>query len=104
MTVTSNPALQKALYVSSSILSLPFLPNFMFVVSIQANLMCCKEKSCLMKNCSRASMTFRTDSQEPTTLLIGISPMKCSDTTVLTLLVPISQNGQTHSNNLSAIC
>ena len=30
--------------------------------------------------------------------------MKKKHTFVLTLLVPISQNGQTHSNNLSAIC
>ena len=28
-------------------------------------------------------MTFRADSEEPITFLIGINPIKCSDTTLL---------------------
>ena len=50
---------------------------------MQANLTSHNEISCLIKNSPWASMTLRIDSKEPTTFLIGINPVKCSDTTLL---------------------
>ena len=32
------------------------------------------------------------------------TPLKAIEKTALTLLAPTSQNGQTHSNNSSAVC
>lgn len=58
-------------------------PEFTLFVSMQANLMSHNEISCLIKNSPRTSMTLRIDSKEPSTFLIGINPVKCSDTTLL---------------------
>ena len=53
----------------------PFYPEPTLVVSMQVNLAPYNEISSLMKNCSKASMTFETDSKEPTTLLNGINDL-----------------------------
>ena len=53
----------------------PFSPEFTLVVSMEANFAPHNEISRLMKNCSRASITFGADSEDHKTLLTGINAL-----------------------------
>ena len=79
----SNITLAYDCYIQPSVKEPPFSPEFALVVSMQANLASRNEISCLIKNCSRASMISGADREELTALLIGINPMKSSDSTLL---------------------
>ena len=59
---------------------------------MQANLALHRGMLRFEKKFSRAAIMFRAESEAPTSLLIGINPMKCSETMLLTQNVAYTEN------------